>query len=60
MGEWIRQGSGFSDALFKSNTISPNPGIEIKAWFPFATVITARFKDFLTGQYRYGINCMAT
>jgi hypothetical protein len=26
----------------------PNPGIEIKAWFPFATEITARFKDSAT------------
>ena len=48
MGEWIRQDPGFPDALFKSNTISPNPGIEIKAWFPFATEITARFKDSIT------------
>lgn len=45
---WIRQDPGFPDALFKSNTISPNPGIEIKAWFPFATEITARFKDSIT------------
>ncbi len=44
-GKWIRQDPGFPDALFKSNTIMPNPGIEIKAWFPFATEITARFKD---------------
>ena len=48
MGEWIRQDPGFPDALFKSSTISPNPGIEIKAWFPFATEITARFKDSIT------------
>jgi len=26
-------------------TISPTPGFEIKAWFPLATEITARFKD---------------
>lgn len=44
-GKWIRQDPGFPDALFKSSTIMPNPGIEIKAWFPFATEITARFKD---------------
>lgn len=44
-GKWIRQDPGFPDALFKSSTIIPNPGIEIKAWFPFATEITARFKD---------------
>lgn len=44
-GKWIRQDPGFPDALFKSSTILPNPGIEIKAWFPLATEITARFKD---------------
>lgn len=47
-GEWIRQDPGFPDALFQSDTILPNPGIEIKAWFPFATEITARFKDSVT------------
>lgn len=30
-GEWIRQDPGFPDALFKSDIIMPNPGIEIKA-----------------------------
>lgn len=48
MGEWVRQDPGFPDALFKSSIIHPNPGIEIKAWFPFATEITARFKDSVT------------
>ncbi len=48
MGTWIRQDPGFPDAVFKSETILPNPGIEIKAWFPFATEITARFKDSVT------------
>ncbi len=47
-GTWIRQDPGFPDALFSCNTILPNPGIEIKAWFPFATEITARFKDSIT------------
>lgn len=47
-GRWIRQDPGFPDALFQSDTIVPNPGIEIKAWFPFATEITARFKDSVT------------
>lgn len=47
-GEWIRQDPGFPDALFKSELVCPNPGIEIKAWFPFATEITARFKDSVT------------
>lgn len=44
-GYWVRQDPGFPDAIFKSNTIMPNPGIEIKAWFPISTEITARFKD---------------
>lgn len=48
MGHWIRQDPGFPDALFQSETVKPNPGIEIKAWFPFATEITARFKDSVT------------
>ena len=47
-GTWIRQDPGFPDALFKSDSVLPNPGIEIKAWFPFATEITARFKDSVT------------
>lgn len=47
-GQWIRQDPGFPDALFQSRSIKPNPGIEIKAWFPFATEITARFKDSAT------------
>lgn len=47
-GKWIRQDPGFPDALFQSETVVPNPGIEIKAWFPFATEITARFKDSVT------------
>lgn len=47
-GYWIRQDPEFPDALFRSNEIIPNPGIEIKAWFPLATEITARFKDSVT------------
>lgn len=47
-GYWVRQDPGFPDALFQSNSITPNPGIEIKAWFPLATEITARFKDSIT------------
>lgn len=47
-GQWVRQDPGFPDALFRSDSILPNPGIEIKAWFPFATEITARFKDSVT------------
>ena len=43
-GKWIRQDPGFPDTIFKSS-ITPEPGIEIKTWFPLATEITARFKD---------------
>lgn len=43
-GEWKRQDPGFPDATFKSK-MSLEPGIEIKAWFPLATEITARFKE---------------
>lgn len=44
-GKWERQDPGFPDATFTSSMIIPNPGVEIKAWFPFATEITARFKE---------------
>lgn len=43
-GKWIRQDPGFPDTVFEG-TIIPRPGFEIKAWFPLATEITARFKD---------------
>jgi hypothetical protein len=43
-GTWRRQDPGFPDTVFDGN-ISPTPGFEIKAWFPLATEITARFKD---------------
>lgn len=45
VGSWIRQDPGFPDALFKSAQVIPNPGIEIKAWYPLSTEITARFKE---------------
>jgi hypothetical protein len=44
LGTWKRQDPGFPDAIF-SGSITPQPGFEIKAWFPLATEITARFKD---------------
>lgn len=44
IGKWRRQDPGFPDTVFDSE-ISPKPGIEIKAWFPLATEMTARFKD---------------
>jgi hypothetical protein len=43
-GKWLRQDPGFPDAVFRGG-ISPVPGVEIKTWYPFATEITARFKD---------------
>lgn len=43
-GRWKRQDPGFPDAIFEG-AIAPVPGFEIKAWFPLATEITARFKD---------------
>lgn len=42
-GEWQRQDPGFPDNVFVG-TVQPTPGLEIKAWFPLATEITARFK----------------
>jgi hypothetical protein len=44
LGKWLRQDPGFPDAIFQGE-IDPPPGFEIKAWFPLATEITARFKD---------------
>ena len=43
-GTWIRQDPGFPDSIFQGSVI-PVPGFEIKAWFPLATEITARFRD---------------
>ena len=43
-GQWQRQDPGFPDTIFVGS-VSPTPGFEIKAWFPLATEITARFKD---------------
>jgi hypothetical protein len=43
-GKWERQDPGFPDTIFVGN-IQPTPGLEIKAWFPLATEITARFKN---------------
>lgn len=44
IGIWKRQDPGFPDTIFEGE-IEPMPGFEIKAWFPLATEITARFKD---------------
>jgi hypothetical protein len=43
-GKWQRQDPGFPDTIFVGK-IQPIPGLEIKAWFPLSTEITARFKD---------------
>lgn len=43
-GKWQRQDPGFPDTIFAGN-VTPTPGFEIKAWFPLATEITARFRD---------------
>ena len=43
-GKWQRQDPGFPDTIF-AGPVTPTPGFEIKAWFPLATEITARFKD---------------
>lgn len=44
LGSWFRQDPGFPDTIFRGSVL-PNPGIEVKTWFPLATEITARFKD---------------
>lgn len=43
LGKWVRQDPDFPDTVFKGG-VEPVPGFEIKAWFPLATEITARFK----------------
>ena len=43
-GTWIRQDPDFPDTILRGS-ITPKPGFEIKAWFPLATEITARFKE---------------
>lgn len=43
-GKWIRQDPGFPDIILNGN-IYPTPGFEVKAWYPFSTEITGRFKD---------------
>ncbi len=45
LGYWVRQDPGFPDARFIGPDIHRNIGVEVKAWLPFATEITGRFKD---------------
>lgn len=47
VGRWHRQDPGFPDVIFKG-AARPEPGFEIKTWFPLATEITARFRDSVT------------
>jgi hypothetical protein len=51
-GKWRRQDPGFPDTIL-DGSIKPTPGFEIKAWFPLATEITARFRD---SQNRFADN----
>lgn len=44
-GTWERQDPGFPDVVFNTTQLPDWPGIEIKAWYPFATEITARFRE---------------
>jgi len=44
LGKWKRQDPGFPDVTLEGD-IQPQPGFEVKAWFPLATEITGRFKD---------------
>lgn len=44
---WKRQDPEFPDILL-TGMPEPKPGIEVKAWFPLATEITARFRDSQT------------
>jgi len=47
-GKWVRQDPGFPDIVFDSEETGIKPGIEIKAWYPLSTEITARFKESQT------------
>jgi hypothetical protein len=44
LGHWKRQDPDFPDAVLEGK-LRPTPGMEIKAWFPLATEITARFRE---------------
>lgn len=58
--KWIRQDPGFPDTVLQGMS-DPQPGIEIKTWFPLATEITARFRDsqtaFKFNQTRVALLC---
>lgn len=44
---WTRQDPDFPDVVLTGMSY-PRPGLEVKAWFPLATEITARFRDSQT------------
>lgn len=58
LGSWVRQDPGFPDAIFQGS-VHPVPGFEIKAWFPLATEITARFKDSQNHFFEWEYLCSA-
>ena len=43
-GTWIRQDPDFPDVRYRTGA-ALEAGFEVKAWYPFATEITGRFKD---------------
>jgi hypothetical protein len=57
---WIRQDPGFPDTVL-TGMEGPQPGLEIKTWFPLATEITARFRDsqsaFAFNQTKVALLC---
>jgi hypothetical protein len=59
-GRWRRQDPDFPDAVFDGKIV-PIPGMEVKAWFPLVTEITARFKSsqnhFIDGRTKTHV-CM--
>lgn len=59
-GQWFRQDPGFPDLVFIQDD-AIQVGIEIKAWFPLATEITARFRESQTliGQRRIEVVVIA-
>ncbi|MBI5650617.1 MAG: hypothetical protein HZC40_09265 [Chloroflexi bacterium] len=58
--KWVRQDPGFPDTVLQGMN-DPQPGIEIKTWFPLATEITARFRDtqmaFKSNQTKLALLC---
>ena len=64
IGEWSRQDPGFPDVILNlkpGGLQLPTPGLEVKAWFPFATEITGRFKtaDVILADGRISVAVLA-